>query len=57
MRFADTHVYGLPVPTAQRFSEVNLRFYVRRGPMRACVFLREFVPVPLVLLGARLFYH
>ena len=57
MRFADTHVYGLPVPTAQSFPEVNLRFYVRRGPRRACVFLREFVPVPLVVLGARLFYH
>jgi hypothetical protein len=57
MRFVDTHVYGLPVPTAQSFPEVNLRFYVRRGPMRACVFLREFVPVPLVILGARLLYH
>lgn len=57
MRFAHTHVYGIPVPTAQSFPEVNLRFYVRRGSMRACVFLREFVPVPLVALGAWLFYN
>jgi hypothetical protein len=57
MRFAGTHVYGIRVPTAQRFPEVNLRIYVRRGPIRACVFLREFVSVPLVMLEARLFYH
>ncbi len=55
--FSQTHVLGLPLPTAQRFPEVNLRFYVRRGERRATVFLREFVPVPLVALGARLLYH
>lgn len=55
--FADTHVYGIPVPTARWFPELNLRFYVRRGEKRATVFLREYVPAPLVALGARLFYH
>jgi uncharacterized protein len=57
LRFAATRVRGIPIPTAQDFPEVNLRFYARRGPLRASVFLREFVPVPLIILGARLFYH
>ncbi len=55
--FSDTRVYGLPLPTAQHFPELNLRFYVRSGDKRATVFLREFVSVPLVALGARLLYH
>ena len=55
--FADTRVYRIPVPTAQWFPELNLRFYVRKGEKRATVFLREFVPTPLIALGARLLYH
>jgi uncharacterized protein len=55
--FAETRVYGVPLPTAQGFPELNLRFYVRKGDQRATVFLREYVPVPLVTLGARLLYH
>ncbi|MBI3971497.1 MAG: DUF2071 domain-containing protein [Chloroflexi bacterium] len=57
LRFSDTRVLGVPVPTAQDFPELNLRFYARRGERRAAVFLREFVPVPLVVLGARLLYR
>jgi uncharacterized protein YqjF (DUF2071 family) len=55
--FSRTHVHGIPLPTAQEFAEVNVRFYVRRGSMRAVVFLREFVPPWLVVVGARLLYH
>lgn len=55
--FAGMRVRGLPIPSTGRFPEVNLRFYVRRGERRATVFLREFVPAPLVVLGARLLYH
>ena len=55
--FADTRVYRIPVPTGQWFPELNLRFYVRKGEKRATVFLREFVPTPLIALGARLLYH
>lgn len=55
--FGRTRVYGVPVPGAQSFPEVNLRFYVRRGAIRATVFLREFVPVPVIVLGARLLYQ
>jgi uncharacterized protein len=55
--FANTRVYGLPAPGGRFFPELNLRFYVRRGEKRATVFLREFVPAPLIALGARLLYH
>lgn len=55
--FADTRAYGIPVPTAGWFPELNLRFYVRRGAMRATVFLREYVPNPLIAAGARLLYQ
>jgi len=55
--FVGMRVKGLPVPTTGRFPEVNLRFYVRRGEQRATVFLKEFVPAPLVVLGARVLYQ
>jgi uncharacterized protein len=55
--FANTRVFGVPLPTAQRFGEVNVRFYTRLGPMRAATFVREFVPSPLVVAGARLLYR
>lgn len=57
LEFFGMRVRGIPFPTARNFPEVNLRFYVRRGPMRAAVFLREFVPSRLVVLGARLLYN
>jgi uncharacterized protein len=56
LHFTDMRVYRIPIPTARNFPEVNLRFYVRRGDKRATVFLREYVPSPLVVLGARLLY-
>lgn len=55
--FARTRIFGVPLPTGQEFGEVNVRFYVRRGGMRATVFLREFVPSPLVVVGAQLLYQ
>lgn len=57
LRFQGTRVRGVKVRTAQDFAELNLRFYVRQGDKRATVFLREFVPAPLIILGARLFYR
>ncbi|HUZ03116.1 MAG TPA: DUF2071 domain-containing protein [Thermomicrobiaceae bacterium] len=56
-RFSALRVLGLPLPTAQDFPEVNLRFYVRRGGRRATVFLDEYVPTRAVVLGARLLYN
>lgn len=55
--FAEMRVRGLPIPSTGCFPEVNFRCYVRRGERRATVFLREFVPAPFVVLGARLLYH
>jgi hypothetical protein len=60
-RFLDTRVLGLPIPFHRHFSEVNLRFYVRRraeeGWRRAVVFIREVVPRPLIAAVARLAYN
>jgi uncharacterized protein len=55
--FADTAAFGIPIPSAGWFPELNLRFYVRRGEKRATVFLREFVPNAIITLGARWLYH
>lgn len=60
--FLNTSVWGLPVPFHRRFPEVNLRFYVRHQPRngperRGVVFIREFVPKPLVTWVANSFYQ
>lgn len=55
--FSETRVLGVPLPTAGHFPELNLRFYVRDEHRRATTFMKEYVPVPLVALGARLLYH
>lgn len=55
--FLDTHVLGMAWPCFRNFSEVNLRFYVRRGKERGVVFVREFVPQPLVAWTARWLYN
>ena len=61
-RFLDTAVLGVPVPGHRDFTEVNLRFYVRRrspegGWRRGVVFVRELVPKRWVAWIARLAYH
>ena len=59
LHFGGTRLYGagVSIPGAQRFTQVNIRMYVRRGPMRGVVFLRELVTAPAVALGARLVYR
>jgi uncharacterized protein len=54
--FVDTRILGVPWPGFRNFPEVNLRFYVRRGEERGVVFVREFVPQPLVAWMARALY-
>ncbi|HEV8413766.1 MAG TPA: DUF2071 domain-containing protein [Bryobacteraceae bacterium] len=51
--FNRTRVLGFAVPFHQNFEEVNLRFYVRRGPKRGVVFIRELVPKYAVAAIAR----
>lgn len=59
-RFLRTRLFGLALPFHQDFSEVNLRFYVRRrGPdgwRRGVVFIKEIVPRQAIALVARLAY-
>jgi uncharacterized protein YqjF (DUF2071 family) len=56
--FQDTRVLGLSCPPGYRnFPELNLRFYVRHGPDRGVVFVREIVPQHLVSWLARVLYN
>ncbi|MGI8801303.1 MAG: YqjF family protein [Solirubrobacteraceae bacterium] len=55
--FVRTRVYGVPIPGHTRFPEINLRFYVRAGPDRGIVFIRELVPRRAVALVARARYN
>ena len=55
--FLDTKVLGIPWPGYRDFSELNLRFYVRRGDERGVVFVREFVPKRLIVWLARGIYN
>ena len=55
--FQDTRVWGVAWPGLRSFPEINLRFYVRRGDRRGVVFVREFVPQPLVSWLARAIYN
>lgn len=55
--FEDTRVGGIAWPGLRRFPELNLRFYVRRGDRRGVVFIREFVPQPLVSWLGRAIYN
>jgi uncharacterized protein YqjF (DUF2071 family) len=60
-RFLNTKLRGFAIPFHRHFSEVNLRFYVRRrteeGWRRGVVFIKEIVPVPAVTLVARWVYN
>lgn len=55
--FLETRVLGVPWPGHRNFSEINLRFYVRHGERRGVVFVREFVPLPVVSTMARCIYN
>ncbi|HEY6330116.1 MAG TPA: DUF2071 domain-containing protein [Blastocatellia bacterium] len=59
--FADTMVFGLPIPFHRNFEEVNLRFYVRRrspdGVRRGVAFIKEIVPRYAIAAIARRRYH
>ena len=60
-QFVDTRVLGVPIPFHRDFTELNLRFYVRRTvsgqSRRGVVFIREVVPRPAIALIARLIYN
>jgi len=60
-RFVDTRVLRLPIPGHTRFSEVNLRFYVRRKAdgrwRRGVVFIKEIAPLRVLAWIARTLYN
>jgi len=61
-RFLNTRVLGVPFPFHKNFTEVNLRFYVRRQTeggnwRRGTVFVSELVPKPAVALLANTLYR
>ncbi|HEY9870155.1 MAG TPA: DUF2071 domain-containing protein, partial [Candidatus Obscuribacterales bacterium] len=56
LTFSDTRVLGIAWPGFENFPELNLRLYVRHGPDRGVLFVREFVPHPLVVWLARAIY-
>lgn len=59
--FVNTTVRGCRIPFHRNFEEVNLRFYVRYKEegswKRGVVFIREFVPLPMVTLVANTLYE
>src|SRR5262249_3440595 len=59
--FLNTRVWGLKVPLHTNFTEVNLRFYVRRnaeeGWRRGVVFIKEIVPHFWIAFIARSLYN
>jgi hypothetical protein len=59
-QFRDTRVWNVNVPFHRDFSEVNLRFYVRRrlpeGWRRGVVFVKELAPHRAIAWMARLLY-
>ena len=60
-QFVGTRVLGIPIPFHRDFTELNLRFYVRRTvngpPRRGVVFIREVVPRRAIALIARIVYN
>ena len=60
-RFLNTKLRGMAIPFHRHFSEVNLRFYVRRKVdgewRRGVVFIKEIVPLHAVAFVARRVYN
>jgi len=54
--FLETRVKGIAWPGHVDFPEINLRFYVRCGPERGVVFVREWVPRRMIAWIARHLY-
>jgi len=60
-QFLKTRLRGIAIPFHRNFSEVNLRFYVRREEngewRRGVAFIQEIVPLPAVSFVARWIYN
>jgi uncharacterized protein YqjF (DUF2071 family) len=60
-RFVNTRILGVRIPFHSNFTEVNLRFYVKRWEQdktrRGVVFIHEIVPRAAIALVARSLYN
>lgn len=60
-RFVNTRLLGIKIPFHVNFSEVNLRFYVKRCDngiwKRGVVFIKEIVPKPALTFVANTVYN
>jgi uncharacterized protein len=56
-QFNRTRVLGFAIPFHQDFEEVNVRFYVRRGPKKGVVFIKELVPRRAIAAVARYVFN
>jgi uncharacterized protein len=60
-RFSSTRLFGLAIPGHTRFTEINLRYYVRRHvdgrPRRGVVFVKEIAPRRAVGVAANWLYN
>jgi uncharacterized protein YqjF (DUF2071 family) len=56
-QFNRTRVLGFAIPFHQDFEEVNVRFYVRRGPKKGVVFIKELVPRRAIAAVARFAFN
>lgn len=59
LHFGTGRVIGLDpiLPDIRHFTQWNLRAYVRYGGRNGIVFIKEFVPSPIVSAGVRLLYR
>lgn len=57
LQFGDLRVRGRRVPWLHGFAQLNLRTYARAGDQAGVVFLRQFVPNPVVVAISRLRYR
>jgi hypothetical protein len=61
LRFAENHLFGLPVPFASCYDQIQLRFYVRRKMgrsewRRGMVHVRDLLPVSSFLSAGHVLY-
>ena len=57
LHFGDIRVRGRRFPGLGGFAQLNLRMYARSDDVRGVVFLRQFVPNPVVVAFSRLRYR
>jgi len=55
--FLNTTVLGIKIPFHSEFTEINLRYYLKKNNIRGVAFIKELVPKTMVTLVAKLLYN